>query len=83
MISSLRKEKMPNPSRSHNIIFLHTRILDFEGLMVLITKDNTIHGISLLNLIKKYNFEKIDVLKIDIQGSEKSILNENHIFHCN
>lgn len=42
------------------------------------SNENTVKGISLLYLMKNYNFDKIDVLKIDIEGSEKELFETNY-----
>ena len=38
-------------------------------------KLSEIHAISIDDLIRRYNLENIDFLKLDIEGSEKNVLN--------
>ena len=41
-------------------------------------KLSEIHAISIDDLIKKYNLKNIDFLKLDIEGSEKNVLNNSN-----
>lgn len=34
--------------------------------------------VTVLELLKKYNFDRIDILKIDIEGAEKELFSENY-----
>lgn len=38
----------------------------------------TVQGVSISYLMKKYNFEKITILKIDVEGSEKELFESNY-----
>jgi len=50
----------------------------FQVKEVNYSNEKTIRGLSLLYLMKKYNFNKIDILKIDIEGSEKELFETNY-----
>ncbi len=40
--------------------------------------DKSIEGIGVLDLLKEYDFKKIDLLKIDIEGAELEVLSNSH-----
>ena len=42
------------------------------------TLENSIQAISIPELMTKYNLAEIDILKVDIEGSEKELFDENY-----
>jgi FkbM family methyltransferase len=44
---------------------------------VMVETEKTIKAISISEIIRKYNIDTIDILKIDVEGSEREIFQEN------
>ena len=42
------------------------------------TKNKSIKGITISNILDKYSFDYIDILKLDIEGAEKEVFSINY-----
>jgi FkbM family methyltransferase len=49
-----------------------------RSFMIERSTNGTMNGISISYLMKKFNFQKIDLLKIDIEGSEKEVFETDY-----
>ena len=78
-----------NLENSENVELIHSAIYSFDGEVKfdnsgltynhkISASGDSIPSISIKTLMNKYNIDKIDLLKIDIEGSEQFLLSQNN-----